>query len=117
MQVKTEFLGNKEKAALIELIGDIPGAGVWVDYRKNEGGQICMDPGATYRVFDGMQTESAKVQMTTTKVILQHHLGEIARVLKNPNTGKIHLINERYITMVSNQQIMKEKGETGVHIQ
>lgn len=103
MDILKKFLPKTILAQIIELAGELPEEGTRFLATK-DGNQ--MEIGKREEVV----VDGDAVQLTVTNLIILSEYGVAQRVLQNP-FGKIVLINNIAICMVSGQVIEKEKGE------
>lgn len=103
VDILKERLPKTILAQIIELAGELPDAGTRFLSTK-DGNQ--MEVGKTEEVV----IDGSAVKLTVTKLIILTDLGAVQRVLQNP-FGKIILINNLAVGMVSANIIDAEKGE------
>lgn len=117
IQVLIRQIPKKELAAIIELTGELPGDGMWFCARKKEANQYEIDVHDAYRPMDTVKNAEEQGDKLTilnaTKVTLHARTGEAARVLQDPESCKVLLINEKFMGMVDNTQIDVGHGEYG----
>lgn len=100
----------KEKlAAIIEFVGEIP---------EDETGFCATKDGQQYelQLEDQMhvmvEAMKCKCAMEITTLLFENTHGNKWRVLQNPETGQIKMINERFIEMIDMKSVDQENGHT-----
>lgn len=106
IRVKEDSLPNKEKAAIIELTGELPEEGEVFKAMKDIGNQYEIDQNEVWKI--GRQKSLAENSYIRTNILLKQH-NTICRVLKNEETGKCILIDEMFINLLDYEAIEWEK--------
>lgn len=111
IEIYCDRLPKKEKAAIIELTGELPERGEGFEATK-AGNQYEITENKLYQVMkDARETEK---WLNKTLLFLLCGSGKVARVLQNPANGKIILINQIITQSVSNDAVEAEIGETAL---
>lgn len=108
MEVLKDKIPKKELAAIIELTGEMPTEKIWFLSRPKEKNQyeiVIPEKRPMKDCYD------QKDDMVVTKITLQYRTGQAARVLQNPDTLEVMLINEKFISILNNDFIDIENGE------
>lgn len=109
IEIYCDRLPKKEKAAIIELTGELPERDEGFEATK-AGNQYEITENVLYQVMkDAREMEKPLIQ---TQLFLKTGAGRIARVLQNPADGKITLINQMITQSISNDAVDAENGET-----
>lgn len=108
IEVYRDVLTKKEKAAIIELTGDLPEKGEGFSSTK-EGNQYEITENRLLRVMeDARETEK---WMTQTLLFMKMTGGKIVNILQDPATGKIKMIDQFITSSVSDDAIDDLNGE------
>lgn len=109
IEILKDKIPKKELAAIIELTGEMPTEMNWFMSRAKEKNQyeIIMPEKRPMKDYP-----EQKKEMVVTKIILQSKNGISARVLQDPGSLEIMLINEKFIGILGNDYIDKENGES-----
>lgn len=104
-----DFLPNKEKAMLIELVGELPTEGQIIQMTKDGWQQYEFE---TCRIFDlPTRFRMAKTEFFVTSM-LHENKGTLKRILQEEKTGDIRLIHNMIVDAVELGLPDKENGET-----
>lgn len=97
IRVDEEYLPNKEKAAIIELAGELPAQGEAFECKKDETNQYTV-PWNEYWNPDKTFDESG-VEFADTGIIMQYSL-ENLRVMQEKKSGRCVVLSEQYFNLV-----------------
>lgn len=107
--IKQGCIPKKELAAIIELTGEIPETGKAFKSTKS-GNQYELEDNPLYKAMENARQCSTYLRVT--KLAFCYPSGIKARILQNTASGEIHLVNEKFIEMVSSEEAEFDKGET-----
>lgn len=107
MEIEAGFFPKKEKAAVIELTGELPekGLGFWA---TKEGNQYEIVENSFFEVMEAARETEKRLNMT--KLWMQCE-SRIVRVLQNPVTNGIVLINQLITQSISQNEMDTQNGE------
>lgn len=97
LQMQEKHIPNKIKAAVIELTGDLPGAGEIFRAKAGEGNQYELQYYEDYNVRKA--AEAASVELTVTKCGYYAERG--MRVLQNRQNGHLFMVGEEVIKLIT----------------
>lgn len=109
MEIYCDKLPKKEKAAVIELTGELPEKKKGFEATK-AGNQYEITENALFWVMN--DAEETEEWLTMTMLFMKTAGGKVARVLQNPATRKITLINQEITQSISNDAIDAWNGES-----
>lgn len=101
-------LPKKELASIIELTGELPSPGEAFKATK-EGNQYELPWNDIYAVMDN--AEHCDDRMEVTALTMKYASRQQARILQNLNSGKIILINDRFVDIIDNSVVQYKDGE------
>lgn len=102
VRVKDEFFTKKEKAALIELIGDIPEEGTIRAHSKEE---LMPQPNNNFEDF--MQMDPKTKYWKTNIMITEGEFGEECRLLVSDKEAIVPVLR-RYVDLVDEEAVTKD---------
>ena len=106
--VRKGHIPKKELAAIIELTGEMPDEGA--GFKSGKGGnQYEMPENVFFEVMKNAEACERYANVTTLSINTQ--MGAKQRVLQDPDTNRIYLINEKFIEMLDNTCISRSDGE------
>lgn len=108
IEVLRDKLTKKELGAIIELTGELPTKETWFMSRDKEKNQYEITWPTSRPMKDCYDQDE---DMIVTKITLQYRTGQSARVLQNPKTLDVMLINEKFINILNNAYIDYDAGE------
>lgn len=108
IEVLKDKLPKKELGAIVELTGELPTEETWFTSRDKEENQYEITWPIKRPMKDCYDQDK---DMTVTKVTLQYRTGQSARVLQDPKTLDVMLINEKFISILNNDCIDYGGGE------
>lgn len=107
--IKRDQIPKEKLAAIIELVGEIPEQGV--AYRATKDGQQYeLEWNEFYETMEN--AKKCDRELEVTRMIIEGKQDADSRVLQDPDTGKIRLINEAFIRMLDNSKVESKKGHT-----
>lgn len=105
--LKDEF-PKKEKAAVIELTGDLPETGQVIRYGKGQDGQYMITGDHVWDI--GKHYHSCKEYATVTRLKYENREGCIYRVVQHPESQNCFFVNDIFIDLLDIMAITE--GET-----
>lgn len=107
VSVKKDFIPKKTLGDIITLTGKLPEPGE--RFRATEDGNSSEDLDFPYIVQpDGFNPENI---LTVTDVVLIGTAGTTQRLLQDEDTGDIYVVNNVFVSIVSNAAVDEEHGE------
>ena len=117
IRVNKEFLPNKEKAAVIELTGEMPLTGEVFKAMKKRENQYLINSNPVWDIET--QFEEAELVFSVTRAMYESD-GRIIRVLQNKGNNTCTAIDEVFISLIDENAMDQEKetmveGPVGDH--
>lgn len=106
--VRKGYIPKKELAAIIELTGEMPDEGAGFKSGR-AGNQYEMLENVFFEVMKNAEACERCANVTT--LLINTQLGAKQRVIQDPDTNRIYLINEKFIEMLDNTCISQKDGE------
>ena len=106
IRIKDDAIPNKDKAALIELIGDFPAEGEVFKAIAGVGNQYEIPFNDVWNI--GRQWELAKTEYHKTNIMM-YQKESLCRVLQEEESGKCVLLNEIFIDLIDITAMDKQK--------
>lgn len=103
------FIPKKELGAIIELTGEMPEEGKGFKSTK-DGNQYEIQNNPIFRVMENAL--ECETELCVTPVLIKENLEKPKRILQNPGSRKILLVDEKFVRMIDNSTIDFKSGET-----
>lgn len=110
VSIKKDFIPKETLGDIIALIGELPAPGERFSASK-EGNQIEFDS----KLEVSLEPFKNNDTLTVTNVILIGTAGTQQRILQDKEDGDIYAVNNVFINIINNAEIMEQKGEYAVN--
>lgn len=110
VSIKKDFIPKETLGDIIALIGELPAPGEMFSASK-EGNQIEFDS----KLEVSLEPFKNNDTLTVTNVILIGTAGTQQRILQDKEDGDIYAVNNVFINIINNAEIMGQKGEYAVN--
>lgn len=110
VSIKKDFIPKETLGDIIALIGELPEPGERFSASK-EGNQIEFDS----KLEVSLEPFKNNDTLTVTNVILIGTSGTQQRILQDKEDGDIYAVNNVFINIINNAEIMEQKGEYAVN--
>lgn len=107
--VRKGHIPKEKLAAIIELIGELPEAGIAFSV-TSDGQQYELQWNDLYSAMEN--ATNCDCEMDITKIMIENKHGTVTRVLQRPGIGAICMINEKFISMIDNGAVDDRNGHT-----
>jgi hypothetical protein len=107
--IKVGKIPKKELAAIIELTGEIPESGQGFSSTK-AGNQYEIVESSLYRAMENARQCNTFLDVTNLSIHAPN--GVMSRILQDPGSRRIFLINEKFVEMIDNTEVDYDGGET-----
>lgn len=110
VSIKKDFIPKETLGDIITLIGELPAPGERFSASK-EGNQMEFDS----KLEVSLEPFKNKDTLAVTNVILIGMAGTQQRILQDKEDGDIYAVNNVFINIINNAEIMEQKGEYAVN--